>query len=78
MAIIVAILGLVAIMGRIIFRLSAVRRFGRANPRDGFGGRPRLPRLDTEAPSKFSNAAAAAHYADILRTAARPIMPQVR
>jgi hypothetical protein len=74
-AIIAAVLGLVAIMGRIIFGLPAVRRFGRAKPR-GFGRGSRLPRLDTEAPSKFSNAAAAAHYADILRTKGRP-MPQV-
>jgi hypothetical protein len=76
-AIIAAVLGLVVIMGRITFRLSAVRRFSRAEPRDRFGRGSRLDRLDTEAPSKFSKAAAAAHHTDILRTTAKSIMPQV-
>ena len=75
-AIIAAVLGLVVIIGRIIFRLSAVRWFSRAEPRDRFRRGSRLHRLDTE--SKFSNAAAAAQHTDILRTTAKPIMPQVR
>jgi hypothetical protein len=78
MAIIAAVLGLVVIIGRIIFRLSAVRWFTRAEPRDRFGRGSRLYGLDTEAPSKFGNAAAAAQHTDILRTKAKPIMPQAR
>jgi hypothetical protein len=74
-AIIAAVLGLVVIMGRIIFRLSAVRWFSRAEPRDRFRRGSRLHRLDTE--SEFSNAAAAAQHTDILRTTAKPIVPQV-